>query len=502
MSLRLETMPLGRLVLRPRALLGAAGVASFMLGIGWIGSMARFNNLVEPHTDPEFVRILLAAAVVLIPATVGAFACELLHEVLSASATAMLPGIVRRLRASVVRLGILASVLVALGLSPWLPGAYGAAGAGPALLGFAVGSWAMTHTGSGVVGAARTAAFAALIALAYFAAPLLETASAWSVNAGLALLAAALIHRRFREPLLRASMSHKAPTMLSTFFAPRRARQAREIAFERAPLPPARLGRSLSGWVAACWYERRTTRSRVGTPYGTFCLMLLAMAVSLVAPALAGILESPGSAVERLRSLTLHLTGALVGEADPGRGTEFARSSIVIVLGMAAEISTLIASAPLASGVLYPISRPMRARLAFRSGLAAALTIAAATLVAGTLVGGALLLLGGHDVPRTLPVFAWVALANLLIAPWIQIGVSVLPRFFHVAPSVAPFALIGGLMFPLFVIAEVLENWSSLTANTSATGVATAYVVGSVAGFLALRAFTGWDARTMDLVRA
>ena len=490
--LSIDVIPLGRL-LRPRVALGIAGLGIWVLGLGWIGLAARFNARADYSSDEAFARLLVAAAVVMLPAFCGAVFSEAMHEALRRPMIHMLPNVRQRLRSSTWFFAALVTVLLATGLSLLWPGLEPYEAAGPALLGVAVGSWVMVRMGGGAFWFVR---LASLAALAYFAGPLCSAAAGSPLAAlVLGLVGAALLVARLRPEVLGASLFSDSSTMLTVLSDRGRKSAAPHSPGALAPLPPAELGGSLEGWMAAHRFEQESTRSRIGTFAGLLRLAVFVLLIAFVGPLVLSMIEGGGA----LRNIADTLVGlprdaASVGEAAP--------NSLILFLLMYGGMAAVFMSVPLWGNLLFPMSRSMYARLAFRVALTTFAHVFLATLVAGTAASAIVLTIGGYAWPSGLPTFAWAALAILIVMPWIQVVVHTASRFSARTPL---FALVGLLPLTLFAfyvpLTELRAGWDEHLGAVPAWQVVLAYVALLAASLASLRTFLGWHFRTCDLVR-
>ena len=488
----IDVGPLGRLLFRPRAALGASALLVWVLGLGWAGLALRLHSLREGRQEAPIEPLLLALGLTMIPAAFGAIASEALHEVLRRPTLSLLPGIVRRLRASTLLLALAVALGVAAAFAALQPGLALQAAAGPALLGVAVGSWSMLRAGGSCLWIVRLGALVALAGLAQPISALCATSP--SAAAAIALVGLVSLERRLRPALLRASLFAGTPSVLTILSAPRSPLADSPVAGDPG-LPPARLGGSLAGWLAARRFEQQASPGRMGSFASVLRLAFYFVAIGCVYALISAGIDGE-SLLARLSRTFLGATAA-----ESAAGGELT-NNLVFVLGVGAGMLVWTASVPLVGDFLYPISRAMRARLAARVTLITCLQVLVATLVAGASVSALLVLLAGGRPPRALPVFAWAALANLLAMPWMQIAAHGFTRVHGRAPRLVKLSVIPLSALALgFCLAELQRGWQPLVEGLPSGSLVLGYLALLGAGLAALRAFLGWHFQSCDLVR-
>lgn len=510
---RFSPAPVLRLLAAPRLLLVLAGGASWTLGAGWFGTMLRFKTL-QPgsSTEAEVYAGLLATLLLFgVPALVGVVVGEAAQEVFRRPMCFRLPGVVRRMAGAARSLGLATCLLVTAclhlgwdGTGWWLgneaPGGPGVLAAfSVALAGFAAGSWLLARVGYGWGWLLRLAGF---LALAYAAQPLLAAATgstvlALAVGAGSALAAT----QRFQRGIAARMAAGSVPTIFGRFCDWGHNQHGRQAVRARDPgrLPPrAPLGGNLQGWMRARYFEQRTNGKGTQTWQAITALAALFMAIGLVGPIMGWLLEHG----EEAPGLLLHLAAFLLGPPDGAAPADLpAATGFFIALAAGAALQAFMAVTPLMGRILYPISRRMRARIAFRAALGVGLAHTAAMLLMGLGLGAGLLALEGAAWPAGLPPVAAIALMHLLLFPLYAVGALRL-RLAASRRRLGRAALAYGLLLAglLGILAGLQPAWETALEALPPLLSAALYAVLAAGGFCLLRAFLQRHYTRVDLV--
>jgi hypothetical protein len=502
---RLSPAPVLRLLAAPRAAVVLLGGAAWTLGGAWMGAMTRFTAMKPAQAvEGEVFGALIAALLLFgVPALAGLVAGEAAQELFRRPMTSRLPGIVRRVADAARALGLLACLACAAAvLALWGPTdlrltEIGVARPGViatlavALAGFAAGSWVLARVGYGWSWILRLAGF---LALAHAAQPLLVAATRWPVL-GIAVAAAAVVAAELRyRPRMAAAMARGS---VPTVFGPVRDWARREDWDERVAspaadrlLPNGRLGGDLRGWMRALAFEQRTDRNGTRTWQAIGWLAAISVAVGMVGPVIGWVLERGGETPGLAAFLAIELLG----------GSDAALPGLFIVLALASGLQAFLAGTPFTPAFPYPLSRRMRARVAFRAAVTVGFGHHAAVLALGLGLGGLLAYLGGVAWPAGLPAIASFALIHLLVFPvYAAVGLRLraAARLGRVWSAGIGYGV--PLVVALGAAAGLRSEWEPFVeAHARIAGVA--YACAVAAGFALLRGFVRRHYAVADLV--
>jgi hypothetical protein len=493
--------PIARLWVSRRAGLAVLGSCTWALGFAWLAFVSRYNALSGGISDVEWQPLFSATLVLGLPATLGILAGETVHELFRHTSTMLLPGLRVRLRRSALRMAAVVTLVTAptaVAISPELDWF---AAVALSLTGFASGCYLLLRLNSTTLWVLRLGAYAVLLGTAPELALWLGS-SVW-LCLGLGTAAVLAIGRRFHTDMARASASSNIPTVFTAFGGqnPLRSAQHATPSIGKPCPTPQRTGGDLAGWQAARDFEQlsmagsslapgRMTRHVMTT---AFIAVLSAMGVSLVRDDLPA-----GGPLSQMITLLADVVVGLPGVMLKADKDVF--RLLMLVLGVTTAVQAILAARPLAGGVLYPISRPMRAQLACSAGWRLARDVSLTTLMLGGALTGVLWFAAGSPPLDRAPHVVWMSALHLIVVPWSML-------FFLASRRLAArgrqlLALICGTAMPgvlVFLLITTIEGLpGNLTPGNWAVG-AVIYLGIVAASFAGLRRFTQWHFGLIDL---
>ncbi|MEM1452545.1 MAG: hypothetical protein AAGI22_25810 [Planctomycetota bacterium] len=200
----------------------------------------------------------------------------------------------------------------------------------------------------------------------------------------------------------------------------RRARGARHLSASASDSLPAAGASSLDRALATALFEARTSGDRRDAT-SMFRLALLVVAIGVVGPLIAGIwrVDEPS-----LRTVLASMHEAFVGRPLDGQEPGDGIAGTSATLAFALSILPFMAAAPFHGGTFRPFSRQTHAWLAYamwQRTIATGGAVFLATWLAVTFLLGLSI---GAPIPHAVPVFAWIAVLLVPLAPWMTLAAS------------------------------------------------------------------------------
>jgi hypothetical protein len=503
MSLRSSAAlgPILRLWVSSRALLGVAISTAWALGFAWIVFIVRFNSVNPRTSDDDWLPLLGATFVVGLPATFAILAGETVHELFRHTTTLLLPGIRLRLRRATLLMAGCITLLIAPAAALWTPTLDVLAAGALSMAGFAGGIWLMIRVRGGALWVLRIGSYLALLASAPALAQLLSGSAALCL--AVAAASVVLIMRRFHPELVVACRTANVPTIFSVFGSkqPFHVPQGRTPNANTELYPRNRTGGDLAGWQSARDFEQLTMAGSSQAPGRMLRHTIATSIVALVCAAIVALIRDDLPAGGLLTGTLALLADLFVGLPDvmPAAERDVFRA-LMLLTGVTTAVQAILAARPLMGGMLYPMSRSMRARLALAAGRRLALAATGTTLWLGGLIAAGLWAVAGAPQLERMPLILSIAAVHLVVVPW---SMALFLGSRRLAARGRPYlALLIGTAFPgiaVFLVIGLIELLpgpvSPLDWSLRVLGYA-AFVAASFAG---LRPFVNWHFASIDL---